>query len=138
MTDRGVRIEIRRGFQIEIVLGVLATMLALRISFYLDPPPGERLSWLAAAACFGAATVGVWFAKEWARWAFALLAAVVAIGLARQVILILTGIAEGSVVGWIALTLLWGDVAVRMFRPRTRLRFAASREAITRARATHA
>jgi len=123
---------------VEIALGVLTIYVTLRC-FLWESSLAMRLLWLAFASWSGVATVGLWFAKEWARWAFGLLAAIATVAFGVQSIINLTAATdEGSALTYGVISLFWGVVAHRMVRPSTGRQFGLARAAIARARESSA
>jgi len=129
---------LRWDHAVELALGGLTTYLA-RGCMVKALTMNDRLFWLATACCFMSATIGVWFAREWARWAFGLLAAFATVGLGVQAILTLTAATDQeNPLTYGVVALLWGVVAHHTLRPSTKRQFGFAREAIDRARASSA
>jgi hypothetical protein len=129
---------LRWDYAVEIALGALTVYVALRCM--LDESTMEmRVFWMALACCFLSATIGVWFARQWARWAFGLMAAIAAVSLGVQSVMLLTAATDaGSPLTFGLVGLLWGVVAHRMLRPITGRQFGFAREALARVRESSA
>jgi len=129
---------LRWDYAVEIALGALTVYVALRCMLY-ESTMETRLFWMALACCFLSATIGVWFARQWARWAFGLIAAIAAVSLGVQSVMLLTSATdEGSPLAFGLVGVLWGVVAHRMLRPSTGRQFGSAREALARARESSA
>jgi hypothetical protein len=84
---------LRWDYAVEIAFGALTVYVALRCMLSESTMEGR----MAPACCFLSATIGVWFARQWARWAFGLMTAIAAVSLGvRSVMLITAATDEAS------------------------------------------